>query len=46
MKYVEGRNDIVKDDIQIEGCMDPNAINYNPRATIQGTCIYKEDPWK
>lgn len=28
----------------IQGCMDPNACNYNPLATLAGACLYPGDP--
>jgi hypothetical protein len=31
---------------EIFGCTDPNAVNYNPDATVSdGSCIYWEDCW-
>lgn len=33
---------------EIVGCMDPKAINYNPKANVEGTCQYKpisKPPW-
>jgi hypothetical protein len=29
---------------EIVGCMDPKAINYNPKANVEGTCQYMEEP--
>jgi len=29
---------------EIKGCMDPEALNYNPNATIPGPCEYKNGP--
>lgn len=29
---------------EIVGCMDPKAINYNPKANSEGTCQYPEPP--
>lgn len=28
----------------ITGCMDPKALNYNPKANVEGTCQYAEPP--
>jgi len=43
-KEVEWNNQSTRvtilDDSPIVGCMDPDALNYNPNATVQGSCDY------